>query len=251
MRGLIIWRGNSPFNGDPIVAIMVFKSSNRKTGAMSQVYILRDDIAPLAALANGDDAAICGDCPHRRKWDSSKAAYVRSCYVNVGQSVSSVYRAYLRGAYPDASKFSPDMLRKLVRRYVPHSKLRIRWGAYGDPAMLPPAVVQQYNSMAIAHTGYTHQWRFDWATPYRGVFMASCDSFADYLQSSGAGWKTFAVVPKGAAPYSGKLCPATATDSQAQCMTCKLCDGAKTDIYVEAHGTGARYVQPVPESVAA
>ena len=36
--------------------------------------------------------------------------------------------------------------------------------------------------------------------------------------------------------------PATADNSQAQCITCSLCDGAKTDIFVEAHGSGSKYV---------
>jgi len=65
---------------------------------------------------------------------------------------------------------------------------------------------------------------------------------ADYLDASAHGWQTFAVIPKGSQAYSGKLCPATAHNSQAQCITCSLCDGAKTDIFVEAHGSRAKYV---------
>jgi len=39
--------------------------------------------------------------------------------------------------------------------------------------------------------------------------------------------------------FSGKQCPATVDNSQAQCLTCSLCDGTKTNIFVEVHGTGA------------
>jgi len=67
----------------------------------------------------------------------------------------------------------------------------------------------------------------------------------DYMDASTDGWKCFLVVDKrgkSLAPSQAKICPATIDNSQAQCMTCKLCDGAKTDIFVEAHGSGAKYV---------
>lgn len=249
-KGFILWRGNSPIDGEPIVAIMTLESSNRKTGNMAQVYILHADKLPTIALADGSDHSICGDCPHRRKWNPAEAKYTRSCYVNVGQSVNSVFRAFKRGSYVDVSETMPlDVWRWFERKYL--NRFKIRWGAYGDPAMIPLRVVRHWNNCATAHTGYTHQWKFSWAAPFKGIFQASCDSFADYMQASSAGWKTFAVVPKGDAPFSGKLCPATAENSQAQCATCKLCDGAKTDIFVVAHGVGANHIRPVREPVAA
>ena len=76
----------------------------------------------------------------------------------------------------------------------------------------------------------------------QGSVPCAGDSFAQYLDASAHGWKTFAVVAKGKQSFSGKLCPATADNSQAQCITCSLCDGAKTDIFVEAHGSGGKYV---------
>lgn len=242
--GFIVDRGISPIDGNPYVAIATLKSANRKTGDMVQVYILRADLSPLEAIASGADRSICGDCPHRRRWDAALQRYVRSCYVDVGKSVMSVFRAFVRGSYPE---YVPTLHARYLRGR------RLRWGAYGDPAIIAETVVRNLTALADGHTGYTHQWRHAWASWARGFFQASCDSFADYLAASNAGWRTFAVVPQGAAPYSGKLCPATAADSQAQCLTCRLCDGAKTDIFVEAHGAGASHVpaQPVPEPVAA
>ena len=243
--GYVIDRGISPIDGNPYVAILVLKSTNTKTGDMAQVYIIRPDLHPLEAIDSGADRTICGDCPHRRRqvWDAKRRRFVwvRSCYVQVGKSVATVWRTFTRGRYPD---WHPSLSTLLRGR-------RIRWGAYGDPAIIAPQVVGDLNAIASGHTGYTHQWRYDWAQWARGVFQASCDSFADYLAASAAGWRTFAVVAQGAAPFSGKLCPATAPDSQAQCLTCRLCDGAKTDIFVEAHGAGASHVpvRPVPELV--
>lgn len=239
--GYVVARGASPIDGAPYVAVLVLRSRNMKTGDMAQVFILRDGIHPLEALATGADRTICGDCPHRPRWSPETGSYVRSCYVNIGKSVSAVWSALQRGSYPD---WRPSDSHRLRGR-------RIRWGAYGDPAILPESVVRNLTALADGHTGYTHQWRAPWATWSRGFFQASCDGFADYLAASAAGWRTFAVVPQGASAYSGKLCPATAPDSQAQCLTCRLCDGAKTDIWVAAHGPGASHVpvHPVPEQV--
>lgn len=232
LRGFVIDRGISPIDGNPYVAVLVLRSENSKTGDMAQVFILRPDMHPSEAIASGDDRTICGDCPHRRRWSPELGRFVRSCYVDVGKSVGAVWRAFSRGSYPD---WAPEHSHHLRGR-------RIRWGAYGDPAILTERVVRELSAIADGHTGYTHQWRQPWAAWARGLFQASCDSFADYLAATAAGWRTFAVVPQGAAPYSGKLCPATAEGSQAQCLTCRLCDGAKTDVYVEAHGAGASHV---------
>lgn len=66
------WRGPSPIDGAPIVMIMTGlsrkaseQSKNTKTGPMVQTHIVRQDMAPVVAMMNGADRAICGDCPLR------------------------------------------------------------------------------------------------------------------------------------------------------------------------------------------
>jgi hypothetical protein len=198
-------------------------------------------ILAIVAIATGDDYSICGNCPHRKD-----ALGQRSCYVNVGQGPNSVWKAYKRGAY--------KVLDYVDRKDLPmngsfYSQIesilkgrRIRWGAYGDPAIINPQVVNLFNSYAQGHTGYTHQWREEFAQPFKGTFQASCDGFNDYLEATAHGWKTFVVVNKNVTPIYAKQCPATVDNSSAQCITCKLCDGAKRDIFVHAHGTGSKYV---------
>jgi len=227
-KGYIIDRGLSPIDNKPYVAILTLKTSNRKTGNMAQVWILREDVNPVEAIATGEDVSICGSCPHRKQQDGS-----RSCYVNVGQAPLAVWKGYQRGIYPVASYLT---LSQVLRGR------KIRWGAYGDPAIIDPGIVVTLNGYSVGHTGYTHQWREEWAAPFMGIYQASCDGFADYLSATERGWQTFTVVGKGVKPDYAKLCPATAENSQAQCLTCSLCDGAKTSIYVEAHGTGSKYV---------
>jgi hypothetical protein len=217
---------------------------------MAQVFILREDINPVEAINTGEDFSICGNCPHRRKqvWDAKRKRFkwVRACYVNVGQGPNSVWKAYKRGVYKE---FDYVGRKDLPMNGLFYSQIesilkgrKIRWGSYGDPAIINPQVVNLFNSYAVSHTGYTHQWREDFAQPFRGIFQASCDGFADYLEATAHGWKTFVVVSKNATPDYAKQCPATVNNSQAQCITCSLCDGAKRDIFVHAHGTGSKYV---------
>jgi hypothetical protein len=229
-KGYVLQRGTSPIDGKPFVVIMTMKTKNRKTGPMLQVWILREDVNPVNAVATGDDYSVCGDCPHRKQADGS-----RSCYVNVGQAPRQIWEAYKRGIYGKLSDLNPSDIKGK----------KIRFGAYGDPALISPVLFATLIEHADGHTGYTHQWREPWAQWCKKVFQASCDGFADYAEASTHGWKTYAVIPKNAKPYSGKLCPATAQNSQSQCVTCSLCDGAKTDIFVEAHGSGAVHVTAV------
>lgn len=228
-KGFIIDKGLSPIDGKPYVAILTVKSTNRKTGDMAQVFILRDDINPVEAVNTGEDYSICGNCPHRKQPNGS-----RSCYVNVGQAPNSVWKAYKRGAYK-LLWLHEELESALKGR-------KIRWGAYGDPAIIDPKTVKYLNSLAIGHTGYTHQWTAEFAQEFKGIYQASCDGFNDYLKASDMGWKCFVVVSKDATPKYAKQCPATVTNSKAQCVTCALCDGAKRDVYVNAHGSGAKYV---------
>ena len=227
--GYILDEFNSPIDGSPCVAILTLNSSNRKTGNMAQVWILRSDINPVEALNTGEDVSICGDCPHRKQEDGG-----RSCYVNVGQAPNSVYKAYKAGKY-----VKDPMCLESIKAVKGRS---IRFGAYGDPAIMRPFIVKTLIRACKSHTGYTHQWRQRFADQFVGLFMASCDGFNDYLDATSNGWKTFSVVPKGYKPNDIKLCPATVANSKATCAACNLCNGLKTNVYVEAHGSGAKYV---------
>jgi hypothetical protein len=227
-KGYILDRFASPIDGAPCVAIMTTKSTNRKTGDMMQVWILRDDVNPVEAVNEGDDFSICGNCPHRKNSFTQK----RSCYVNVGQGPNAVWKAYKAGKY--AEDFTWNDRHILKGRHI-------RWGAYGDPAIIDPQIFNAINSLAAGHTGYTHQWKEKFAQVYKGDFMASVDNYLDKQLASAHGWKTFHVAPVGEIGQ-GVKCPATVENSMAQCITCRLCDGMKKDVWVEAHGTGKRHV---------
>ena len=231
-NGLILWQGPSRIDGAPIVAIVVGledASTNSKTGAMLQTYILRADIAPTDAIATGADASICGDCTHR----GDGTGKGRTCYVNVGQGALSVYRAFLRGNYPMAT----DAQARLAG-----TKRVVRLGTYGDPAAVPVAVWENLTADAVAHTGYTHAWR-GIGSGYAHLLMASADSVADKVAAMAAGFRTFRVVLRGeSARLPGEaICPASAeAGKKLTCIECKACNGTATNrkasIVIQAHG---------------
>ena len=234
--GFVIYRGPSLLDGTPIVAVALLGSSNRKTGNMVQTYILRADQHPLDAIASGEDSSICGDCMHR---GAPAIGRKRTCYVNVGQSVASIYGAWTRGAY---HLIDPrDAARMLAGRVV-------RIGSYGDPAAIPAAHWIDLIAHAAGHTGYSHQWRRAIAQELRTLVMASADSARDRDVARAMGWRTF-TVRTADQPLAAReiACPASPEGgNRRQCITCQACDGAgdnaaRASVAIIVHGAMARH----------
>lgn len=214
--GFIIDQGLSPFNNEPWVAVLTLNCTNGKTGDMPQVYILCRDEKPQVAVDSGLDRTICGDCKFRKQPDGS-----RVCYVNLGHGPLAVYTAYKECKYEEEFK----------TKHIPLLKGRkIRWGAYGDPALIHPEVFTEINRHAAGHTGYTHQWHLPFAQFYKDRFQASCSTLDEFNRAKELGWKTFNTLPVGTDVIPGtKLCPETRSKF-VTCLACSLCDGHKTHI---------------------
>ena len=119
----------------------------------------------------------------------------------------------------------------------------IRWGAYGDPGILPSGLISYFNSLASHYTGYTHQWRHQWCQQHRGTFQASTDGLLEQREAMSLGWKTFTVISKQSdMSLYAKQCPATMEHSKTQCATCHLCNGSREHIFVHAHGPSANLI---------
>jgi hypothetical protein len=235
MSGFVFYDGPSLIDGAPIVAIAVLESENDKTGDMVQTYILRADVDPVSALRTGEDRSICGDCVHRPANDGA-------CYVNVAQSVQSVYWAWFRGAY--------ELVAPIVgARMIQGRKLRM--GSYGDPAAVPAQFWKQLSKYAAGHTGYTHQWRKPIARGLRTLVMASADSASDRDTARSMGWRTFRVRTADESLGAREIvCPASPEGGdRRQCVTCLACDGAdragKVSVAIIVHGSKARRFVPI------
>jgi len=232
-NGAIFYAGPSALDGAPIVAIaMLRRSTNAKTADMVQTYILRADVAPLAALKSGADRSICGTCPLRPLARGG-------CYVQVGRAPTGIFGAMQRGRYPALSVEHARYLRgRAVRR-----------GSYGDPSAVPAAAWAALDALADGggkRTGYTHPWRR--LRAQRADCMASVESAAQRDRAKRAGWRTFRVRASAADPLlPGEIvCPASEEGGRVtSCAKCGLCNGAgprkaRVDIAIIAHGATRR-----------
>jgi hypothetical protein len=223
MRGIVLFEGKSNLDGKPITAIATMKTSNRKTGSMVQVWILRSDIDPIEAYQSEEDYSICGNCPQR--W-----AVGGACYVNIGQAPLSIYRAYKRGSY---AVFDPAM----------HSHLfagrKVRLGAYGDPAAVPFEVLKSITDLASGHTGYTHQSNHpNFDRRYFDLCMVSADTLNQAKKAHSLAARTFRVIATDA-PIPTDEIECLSDSKGLSCLDCGLCNGKSESpsVYIRVHGT--------------
>lgn len=234
---MIAWRGPSRIDGRPIVVILTGlgrTSQNAKTGAMVQSWILVERENPLAAIAAGRDASICGSCPLRGANGKGRA-----CYVDVSRAPLGIWRKYQRGGYAEVA---PEAANAAILR----TGRGLRLGAYGDPAAVPEEVWQVLARGVRRVTGYSHG-----AGPW-GLAMASVDSADEASHAAARGLRYFRVMRPGETVMAGEiLCPAS-TESEAihgrrlTCAQCGLCDGLRRaatlpllpSVAIYAHGRG-------------
>jgi hypothetical protein len=226
---LILWQGLSLIDGAPIAVIATGiggNSGNAKTGGMRQTFIIRADMHPVAALESGADESVCGNCPSRPYLASGAGAKRGPCYVEVGKSVASVYRAYARGRYATAADEAAIE--------AAGAGADDRGGTYGDPAAAPAWIWRAFYRRAKSRTGYTHAWRHPDplvranAEALRPYMMASCDTPLQAMMARAAGWRYFRVRASDGPLLEGEsVCPASAEAGKVtDCQTCHACDGA-------------------------
>lgn len=217
--GFVLYDGPSAIDGAPVVAIVnaIDASTNGKTGAIVQSWILRADVDPVAAARAGADASVCGRCVHRPRLAASAGA--ARCYVNLGRAPLGVFRAYQRGRYVVAA---PAFIAAAVAGRT------VRLGSYGDPAAIPADRWRAYVSRAAGYTGYSHQWRDVDAAEWAPLVMASVDSIDEQREAASRGFRTFRVSLDAADLQRGAetMCPASReAGARAQCADCLLCGG--------------------------
>lgn len=220
---VVFYEGPSLIDGLPILGIMGASTSNPKTGAMAQTWIMRADVNPIEAVRTGADQSVCGNCRHRGL-DGEK----RTCYVNVAFAPRGIWKNQNRVTLTPA-ELAPKL-----------EGLAVRLGAYGDPAALPYEVWEQMLVNVRSWTGYTHQWRT--CDPrFKAITMASVDTPEERREANLAGWRTFRVrgldEPLGTREI---MCPASdEAGHRTTCSECLLCEGTlkkAKDIAIIVHG---------------
>ena len=239
INGAILWEGKSKIDGNPIVLIatgLATKSTNEKTGALVQTWILRSDVTPLEAVNTGQDESICGDCTHRGKIVDGKNVG-RSCYVTIFQAPRNIFGTYKRGVY---SRYKGAKGTFLL------SGRNVRLGAYGDPAAIPFYVWKNLLKDSARGTGYTHLWK-TCDSRFAKYCMASADSLTESKQAQTMGYRTFRVGTFAESLVKGKefLCPASKQAGQkTNCALCLACGGKdspnKASVFIPVHGMASK-----------
>jgi hypothetical protein len=204
---------------------------------MIQVWILARDVNPVQALKTGQDIVVCLDCKHRGTGGKN-----RTCYVRVANAPLGVWKAYKRGMYP----YLPieDYARAFERRKV---RRKVRFGAYGEPVLIPVHIVAELARVSDGWTGYTHQWANPAYAQYSAYLMASADTTTEYYAAKNLEWRTFRVRTENSSLLSREIvCPASdEAGKRTTCENCQLCNGThaedpRKDIAIIVHGAGAR-----------
>jgi hypothetical protein len=226
-KGYILHRGI--VNGEQFVAIATMETSNRKTGNMIQIWFLLENVHPVDAVKLGlDSKTICRECPF---------AAGNGCYVNVGQAPASIWKAWKRGLYPDLIPANYS---------IAFGGRKIRFGAYGNPTLLPLSVVKAIAKVSNGWTGYFHDWKVNpLAASYAAYFMASTETADSHKLASGLGYRTFHVSP---VQPEGTLECLSETRGM-ECSQCKLCSGLskarQPSIWINPHGTKSKRASEV------
>ena len=220
------------FETDDVVCIvtgLVNASDNDKTGGMLQIWFLYRHINPVEANQIRLDEAICFDCVHLGV----------SCYVNLGQAPLAIWNCYNNNNYEHWDNDLSVFRRKLVR-----------FGALGEPVIMPIDMMRDIAGASTGWTGYTHRWsRF----PRRKQWlMASVDSDAEKMRANALGWRTFRLTSQAPEPDE-LMCPSSAeAGKETTCSRCLLCNGethlvTKPNIIIHPHGAkGSRFEDVLP-----
>jgi hypothetical protein len=219
-RGFIIHEGVK--NGHDFVVIATLKTNNRKTGDMIQIWILLTDVSPVDGVKTGVDAlSVCTGCVF---------ANGNGCYVNVGQAPLSIWKGFKRGLYETLP---------LAAYPIVFTGRKVRFGAYGNPSLIPLAKVKLITSLSDGWTGYFHDWKemhSATANAYGRYFMASTETEESRCNAIDKGLRYFHVSPEQ--PEGTLECLA---DSQnLSCADCKLCQGNRLNakpIWINPHGS--------------
>jgi hypothetical protein len=214
------------------------KPENRKIGDVCQTWHLTVQ-KPSEAYTSGNDSKVCFDCPFRSKASGGNGG----CYVVTIHGPNGVHSSHR--TKPENRPVNQD-----VQPLPDKINKPIRFGAYGDPVVMPVELMRDLASRATGHLGYTHQW-LTCDPAYSEFLMASIDEatakqngmtvteLADKAKSMG--WRTFRVKSPGDLNMVDEItCPNTTKG--VQCADCGLCAGntiSAKSITIDAHGTGA------------
>lgn len=174
-----------------------------------------------------EDSLNCLGCPFSF---SSGTELSGQCYTHKGPQRMGLASMLRRISKLDIKPFSEGEFDKLMQKVDIIKPNLVRFGAYGEPTLLPMYVVKQLTK--YNHTGYTHAWRK--FPQYAGIFQASVHSLVELAQANHLGYKTFRIAD--VKERSEALCPASKEAGKKKtCVECRMCNGAMKNVVIAQH----------------
>jgi len=225
-------------DGKNLFVIRKGKTSNDKISDGSelvQTYTFSMEQYKLATTSKGFgmknffslDGSNCLDCPFSGNGGKG-GCYTHKFNQYVG-FLSMLRSIKSEDLTPYSRKKAGEILEMAENSYV-------RFGTYGEPSLIPIALVKAMTQLSSSWTGYTHQWEKEWAKEFSKYFMASRHNVTDI-----EGWRSFqAITPNQADDSKAVGCPASKEGGyKSNCATCGLCSGllgkGKKDVKILIH----------------
>ena len=216
--------------GDTITIVTLNSTSNKKIASSGEKIVQtyhfsreQYDIAQgktTMAEFFAHDGKVCFDCP----FAVSNGAKLSACYTHKMMQYSG-FLSSLRSigkvteSFDSIPEYNVSIGAKIAEmcdgKYV-------RFGTYGEPSLMPIALVGCMVAVSKSWTGYTHQWKKN--PEYAKYFMASTHSTEEERIASLIGYRSFVASPEPIAQFIS--CPASAEMGfKSNCSKCGLCSG--------------------------
>jgi|TARA_R110000764_G_C10881723_1_gene369147 hypothetical protein len=219
----VVW-----IDGENLFVVNKAKTANKKItdgSKIVQTYTFSLKQWELATTSKGFkmndffslDGSNCLDCPF------SVGSGNGGCYTHKFQQYSGMLMM-LRSIKADAlTPLDKEKYRNIMD--MSHDTY-IRFGTYGEPSLLPIALVESMSLLSKSWTGYTHQWKKEWANDYGKFFMASTHNQAESRVARGVNYRSFIATKDGSEDAVG--CPASKEMGfKTNCAKCGLCSGTE------------------------
>ncbi len=179
------------------------------------------------------DGSVCFDCP----FAVSNGAKLTACYTHkINQYMgflSSIRSIGLKLDWNNIPEFSEEIANEIISDA---SGLYVRFGTYGEPSLIPLALMRSICAVAKNWTGYTHQWLRK--TEYSVFLMASVHNSSQAEFAAKQGWRSFVATKQGIAGLVN--CPVSEEAGfKSTCSKCGLCSGiegkGKKSVWILQH----------------
>jgi hypothetical protein len=161
------------------------------------------------------DGSNCLDCPY------SLGSGKGGCYTHKFTQYIGFLSMLRSIKKEDISELTTEKFKTILD--MSHNTF-VRFGSYGEPSLLPIELVQSMSLLSKNWTGYTHQYKKEWAKDFNSFFMASTHNQieADYAKS--LNFRSFIATNEGNEVATN--CPASAEMNYiSNCAKCGLCSG--------------------------